>query len=98
MGLKDLSIITWRLEFENIKITSKEKSKIRNLTFDGTGREYFSDWKNYPERFDSLIKAISQTDIKNSLRFLSIDNWCIKYRTCRSILNSFGFETIEIFC
>ena len=64
------------------------------LRLPGTGRA--NNWKEYPHRFEILIKAISESGIKKSL--ISVNLWICKLdkEYCKSILNSFGMREVEI--
>ena len=53
-----------------------------------------SNWKEYPQRFNNLMKAISQSGIKESLEALDIGFCEVSEEDARSVLNSLGMMNI----
>ena len=69
---------------------------IKELIFFGCGHQQKSNWKENPLRFENLIKAISESEIKNSLDFILIDGIYPTKEELRTILVSFGMDNIKV--
>ena len=50
-----------------------------------TGRRNNSNWEEYPQRFVNLIRAISESDIKNSLEDIYFQDCGITIKEAENI-------------
>ena len=72
LNCQELKIINCNLDFEDIIIDKKNKSRIKVLDFHGSGAKRKSNWEEHPYKFRNIIKAISESDIKHSLQKICI--------------------------
>ena len=63
-----LRIVNCKLDFEDITFNCKGKSKMTELDFTYTGRKKNSNWEENLYRFENLVKAISESSIRVSLK------------------------------
>mmetsp|Transcript_22119 Transcript_22119/g.19670 ORF Transcript_22119/g.19670 Transcript_22119/m.19670 type:complete len:137 (+) Transcript_22119:440-850(+) len=82
-------IDTMDLEFINMP-----DCQIEELNFYGTGKT--SGWGTDPTKFNSLIKAISNSGLKNSLRKILIKDCYISEEDCKQMMNKHNLYDIEI--
>ena len=89
-----VAINFWKLDFEDITITCKAKSKIKKLGFWESGSKSNSNWEEHPQRFFNLMKAISESSIKESLQSINIGNGGITEGSYSPYLNFYGILSI----
>ena len=87
----------WKLDYEDIYLTSKSKSKIETLDFEYSGNTEASNWKRYPQRFKKLLKAISKSTIKDSLKNLVINQWGVTKKQAKEFLTSLRMKKVKVY-
>ena len=91
-----MSFVNCEISFEDVTIISKFKSHLQELNFEKTGQKKSSNWEEYPQRFKNLMKAVSLSDIKNSLQNIDITDCGISQEEGQSILEDIGMRNLEI--
>ena len=94
LNWQELRILNCKLEFEDITITWKTKSNIKTLDLVKSGTKDNSNWEEYPERFGNLMKAVSESGIKESLKEIYIDFCGVTRERVISILESLEIKNI----
>ncbi|CAI2368859.1 unnamed protein product [Moneuplotes crassus] len=73
------------------------RSKIQTLALSYCGKPEYCDWRNHPERFENLIKGLSQSeDFKKNLKSLHMTQCGMAKYKIQQILDSNGFEKVKI--
>ena len=85
-----------KLSGDKITINSKAKSNIRKLELYDTGKRANSNWEDYPERFENLMRAISQSNIKESLWSIEIESCGITMEQGNLIMESLGMDDVDV--
>ena len=94
---------------EELKICQSEVHCTDKLSFD-TGSEYqikllsFSKWGMLEETqwrkdssyFENIIVAIKNSGLKDSLKTIDIEEWCLKRKEVRNVLDKHGLENIKV--
>ena len=96
LNWRELLFLNCKLNFENINITSKAKSNLQILNLTSWGCQENGNWKETPERFMNLMKAIGESGIKKSLIKINIYNCGITEEEARIILKSLEMENINV--
>ena len=85
-----------QLQYEDIKITSKAQSNIIELSLWECGYPTYENWIEHPQRFENLMKAISESTIKQSLKDISVEIREMSEDEIINILKKFGMENIRL--
>ena len=93
---KSLIFTDCKLVYEEIVITSKAQSNIRWLGFQKWGIEENCNWREHPDRFKNLMKAISESGVKRSLAFLLLEKWGINKKFYNPVLVSWGMAYVIV--
>lgn len=94
--LEFLSFNCWNLTLtENLDFLQMKSSKIRVLALTGWGKD-FSGGSVDEQGLEWLIKAISGSPMKDSLRQLSLTWWGVSKETVEGLLEKEGIEGVEI--
>ena len=66
------------------------------LSFWFSGKEESSNWGDHPERFESLMKTVSESIFKDSLQELVIYECCLVKNDCKLLMESLNMENVVI--
>ena len=70
---------------------------VRGLSFSYSGKEARSDWKNHPERFNTLMKALGdEPGMRASLSTLMLKDWDLDLEYAHEVLRKHGLENVKI--
>ena len=90
----DLKLSCCYLDFEDITITTQIKSRMEVIDFYECGR--MSQWDSSSHKFKNLMKAISNSPIRKSLKQLYIAYCEVSKEEWQAILQSLWMPNIEI--
>ena len=79
-----------------LRFPKSRKFKIQELDFDECGDQPRSNWKKYPKRFNSIIKAIAQSKMKNSLKVIKIKKSKLVYKDVKDKFSFYKMDKISI--
>ena len=85
-----------KLPGEQITLDSKVNSNIHRLVFYDTGKRENSNWEDYPERFENLMRAVSKSSIKESLKVIEIEDCGVTIDKGELIMESLGMDDVEV--
>ena len=91
-----LSMENWKIAFKGISINFKSKSKIKEISFNGSGKKENSNWEKCPQRFKIMMKAILTSGIKESLQTIYISYCGITAKEGGKTLNELGMKDIAV--
>ena len=69
---------------------------ISYLGFNQTGEEHGNNWKNQPEKFERLIKAISMTSMKSSIETINIFKCGLNIEEVKTIFSNYDMESVNV--
>ncbi|CAI2370261.1 unnamed protein product [Moneuplotes crassus] len=76
---------------EGFKITPNRKFNIKVIGFGNCGASLFSNWENHPERFEEIIKGISESpNIKRYLKTIRVTLASISRKQVHDILQKYN--------
>ena len=82
---------------EQVDFGDMEGSKVEHLSFYGSGRSDYSDWKTHPMRFENLVASIAKSQgLKDSLKSLYIGDCGITEEKAQEILNKYNLKSVEL--
>ncbi|CAI2384723.1 unnamed protein product [Moneuplotes crassus] len=74
-----------------------QNCQVLEISLSGTGYYYHSNWKDHPEEFKNLIQGFAtSSDLKLSLRKVTIEDCEIKKSEAQKIFAEYQFEGVEI--
>ena len=92
-----LHIDLWKLNLDSDIDLSGPTYKIEFLSFNGCGINFDNDWENKPDRFERVIKAIANSDLKNSLRKLDVCGCGITVEETQQMLDNYNLSNIQAY-
>ena len=87
-------IWAWLLEFNSDIDISGPDYKTTYLSFRHTGSE--SNWSSFPSRLKRILKAISLSSLKTSLKNLDVYNWELEVGEVKGMLKEFNLEHVKV--
>lgn len=72
--LKYLEFCQCTIDSEGIKFRKDKDFKLKRFNFSSSGAERFSNWKEKPNKFISIVRGIAESGLKDS-----IEEFCIRY-------------------
>mmetsp|Transcript_3168 Transcript_3168/g.2641 ORF Transcript_3168/g.2641 Transcript_3168/m.2641 type:complete len:80 (-) Transcript_3168:68-307(-) len=78
------------IESEEIEFNPALDYKISSLDFKDVSSLDGNGWREYPDNFSSIISAISQCSLKDSLKSISVWNCEISIEQAARTLEEFG--------
>jgi len=72
-------------------------STLTHLSFDHCGYSVTSmKWNEYPERFENIVKAISKSNLKDSLTIININSCNISVSKVEEQLSKYNISHINV--
>ena len=69
---------------------------ISYLSFRGTGSMIENNWKEQSDKFKRIIKAISLSTLKFSLKTLDVCDWGLLVSNVKKMLKDFDMEQVKV--
>ena len=82
------------LDFDSDIDISGPEYKTTYLSFRGTGNE--SNWISNPSRLKRILKAISLSSFKTSLKTLDVYDWKLEVSKVKEMLKEFNLEHVKV--
>ena len=66
------------------------------LSFKSVGAQIENNWKSHPERLERVIKAISLSSMKDSLKTLSVRDWDIGVKDIEQMKKKHKLDNVQV--
>ena len=67
-----------------------------NLSFWRVGSLKENNWKSHPERLERVIKAISLSSMKDSLKTLNVFEWDIGIKEVEQMMKKYKLDNVQV--
>ena len=88
--INTLSFTRWKFNIKGSLILTGPRHTIKRLYFKNWGDKNLSGWISHPEKLEILIKAITDSEIIDSIEELRIKDKKLNYNKVQQILNNTG--------
>ena len=68
------------------------------LLFDRVGYRKENYWQSHPEQLERVIKAISLSSMKDSLKGLSVHDWGIEVEEVEEMMKKYKLDNVRVYC
>ena len=79
---------------EKLDFWMSEEPELQKVNFEGWGDPVLNDWKNNPESLIKILNAFKRSDIRDSIKKFSFDEWNLEDTQIADILTSCKFENM----
>ncbi|CAI2377388.1 unnamed protein product [Moneuplotes crassus] len=93
--LERIYMIQCRIYSEGCSFRDDIKYEIYRLGFDYSGEQRYSNWETHRDRLEDLLKAISESSLKDSLEVLSLLQCMSKPKVITKIVKKYGLTKIH---